>query len=885
MNRPGEYSADVLFIGATHWTAGAVHALHRRGVTCAVLEGGQICGAEFGDALYTDGNDWTYKPQSEAGAAFRQELIDRGILSDRGISLPALCPVISHRLLDDQTLLLAAAHAESISSGDGYLVTFRSMGYRHTLTCRMIIDTTAEFSASLFFGAERPHCKAMLSANLIGSFPGSIPGNRKGECYIRMSVQDGEYGLALRDLLEKVRTVPDVKAGIVPLTPVVLPDEAGRTLSDTLRWIPSVSCGNPVAAYGAGVLFGRAFEFGHDYVPACDPTTVKTGSYDVIVCGGGTAGAIAALAAAKMGGSVLLLEATTALGGMGTAGGVLGYYFGVPGGLYTEVDKRAKEIARELPAAITGGHGDLSKRLALAEMLREAGVAVLYRAVCLSVLKDSSRVTGVRYSKDGQLFESEASFVIDATAEGCMLISAGAGMQFGRVGDGRYQPYSNVLAVADDDTGRAHYTYTDNGSVDQYDPAAFGRAILYSACDVNHLRECYASGARYLAMPGLLGLREGQRIIGEENVSIEKLLMGQVTDHPAFWGYSNFDNHGKDNALESPVCRLWNTAASMWGYNLTIPIPAGALIPRGLDGILAAGRCLAVDHMTASAVRMKYDMQKSGETAGTLAMLAIRRSCRAAEVPYKALKPLLNSTDCLNDGTRPEVVRICKNREAQTVSEQTFWRKDAAWLKNAMTGELDSYAVWSVAVNGDKLHDALIQWLESTDRKLRYGAAAALGIAGCRGCDYAPATGVLMKMAADKSGETPVSGRKYNYPYALSAVTLLDLLGVGEALPVILPLVADRGYTDDIPFTPCELFEDREDLHFQYFLNGFAALCGFYRSFPALRDTIRQVMDARLDDPAFLLSVTGKSSKTVRIDYTALVRERWAAVTHDTQQR
>ena len=49
--------------------------------------------------------------------------------------------MISHRLLVDQTLLLAAAHAESISSGDGYLVTFRSMGYRHTLTCRMIIDT------------------------------------------------------------------------------------------------------------------------------------------------------------------------------------------------------------------------------------------------------------------------------------------------------------------------------------------------------------------------------------------------------------------------------------------------------------------------------------------------------------------------------------------------------------------------------------------------------------------------------------------------------------------------------------------------------------------------------------------------------------------------
>ncbi len=40
------------------------------------------------------------------------------------------------------------------------------------------------------------------------------------------------------------------------------------------------------------------------------------GDYDVIVCGGGTAGCIAALAAARNGASVLLLEAGYYLGGM-----------------------------------------------------------------------------------------------------------------------------------------------------------------------------------------------------------------------------------------------------------------------------------------------------------------------------------------------------------------------------------------------------------------------------------------------------------------------------------------------------------------------------------------------------------------------------------------
>ena len=42
--------------------------------------------------------------------------------------------------------------------------------------------------------------------------------------------------------------------------------------------------------------------------------------YDVIVCGGGTAGCIAALAAARNGAKVLLLEASYYLGGMLTQG-------------------------------------------------------------------------------------------------------------------------------------------------------------------------------------------------------------------------------------------------------------------------------------------------------------------------------------------------------------------------------------------------------------------------------------------------------------------------------------------------------------------------------------------------------------------------------------
>ena len=49
-------------------------------------------------------------------------------------------------------------------------------------------------------------------------------------------------------------------------------------------------------------------------------TLVSKKKYDVIVCGGGVAGAAAAVSAAKRGVSVLLIEKSNMLGGLGTLG-------------------------------------------------------------------------------------------------------------------------------------------------------------------------------------------------------------------------------------------------------------------------------------------------------------------------------------------------------------------------------------------------------------------------------------------------------------------------------------------------------------------------------------------------------------------------------------
>ena len=66
--------------------------------------------------------------------------------------------------------------------------------------------------------------------------------------------------------------------------------------------------------------------------------------YDVAVVGLGTAGAIALIAAARLGLSAIGIERLNGMGGTGTVGNIKGYYFGSHGGLYEEINKKAESV-------------------------------------------------------------------------------------------------------------------------------------------------------------------------------------------------------------------------------------------------------------------------------------------------------------------------------------------------------------------------------------------------------------------------------------------------------------------------------------------------------------------------------------------------------------
>ena len=167
--------------------------------------------------------------------------------------------------------------------------------------------------------------------------------------------------------------------------------------------------------------------------------------YDIVVVGGGTAGAISAITAAREGAKVLVIERLNCLGGMGTAGHIERYYYGCRGGVYEQLDAITKsyEVLGYTPSNPNCFHALLKKRV-LANELLLAGGDIVYEADLTGVLMDGSTVLGVEYAKEDGLHAVYAQVVVDASAEAYVSQLAGAEYTLGRDLDGKVQPFSNV---------------------------------------------------------------------------------------------------------------------------------------------------------------------------------------------------------------------------------------------------------------------------------------------------------------------------------------------------------------------------------------------------------------------------------------------------------
>lgn len=200
-------------------------------------------------------------------------------------------------------------------------------------------------------------------------------------------------------------------------------------------------------------------------------------SAQVTVVGGGPAGVCAAIAAARNGAKVLLVESGNCLGGMATRGQVNPFMtcYDKDGenmiirGLFEEIVKRLIKRGGAIhPGKIpTGsaftsyiivGHKHVTPfdaeilKLVLDEMCHEAGIQVLFHTQFIAPVMENERITGLILATKAGLRMAKTELVIDCSGDADVAARAGVPCEMGDAASGRIQPATMFFRIGNVDS-------------------------------------------------------------------------------------------------------------------------------------------------------------------------------------------------------------------------------------------------------------------------------------------------------------------------------------------------------------------------------------------------------------------------------------------------
>ena len=199
-------------------------------------------------------------------------------------------------------------------------------------------------------------------------------------------------------------------------------------------------------------------------------TVPVAGHYDVLVCGGGPTGFIAAIASAREGMRTLLIERYGFLGGTATAAMMVEFgpiYDGnevIVGGITHEFLHCLNQYGgAELRDSNT--HGmifDPESMIAVCQnMVLEAGVEIRLHTLVVDAIRDGSTIKGVVVESKTGREAFTADVIIDATGDADVAERARAKYLIGREEDGRMQPVTLEILLGNVDATRVPKRHRD----------------------------------------------------------------------------------------------------------------------------------------------------------------------------------------------------------------------------------------------------------------------------------------------------------------------------------------------------------------------------------------------------------------------------------------
>ena len=422
------------------------------------------------------------------------------------------------------------------------------------------------------------------------------------------------------------------------------------------------------------------------HLPQELPISVES---DVIVVGGGPGGIGAAVAAAREGAGVLLVEHYGFLGGMATAGEVNPF---MPNHVNGEsLDQGIFEEWLDRMRVYHGVRGTSrvfdpnTARLAAEDLCTEAGVDLLYHHRAAHVESGERHIRGVVLHSKGGLSAVRASQYVDSTGDGDVAALAGCAFEYGSGNSGHGQPMTlcfklkldpadlpaggsekDLYAAVRADMGRVQEVYRKaqaDGRIEcpREDVLIFrgvdDRVVHFNTTRVihragirgNELSAAEIEGRRQLrqivevlrtevpifrnakvhSIAPQIGVRETRRILGRAYVTLADYRAGRRFPDGIERVNYPVDIHNPDGTGTT----FLDMPKDVW-----YEIPFGCLVPRDIDNLAIGSRCISVDHGVHSSVRVMPPVCSLGQAAGTAAAMAIAAGIDLAAVDGLAVR-------------------------------------------------------------------------------------------------------------------------------------------------------------------------------------------------------------------------------------------------------
>jgi hypothetical protein len=171
-------------------------------------------------------------------------------------------------------------------------------------------------------------------------------------------------------------------------------------------------------------------------------------------------------------------------------------------------------------------------------------------------------------------------------------------------------------------------------NVDATDPLALTRAEIEGRRQAHEyarflINEHPGFEQAYLAMTAsYTGVRETRRLIGEYVLTGNDVVAGRKFDDAIACCAAPIEDHHSGKDVH------WRYVEGDGYYQ----IPYRSLLPREIDNLLVAGRCLSATHEAQASARNSAQCMAMGEAAGVSAAIALSQSIQPRDVDLRQLR-------------------------------------------------------------------------------------------------------------------------------------------------------------------------------------------------------------------------------------------------------